>query len=40
MGVKDIQSICNQVRQTAYDIHVYPGTATWEKFMKMRWRIA
>jgi len=29
--MKDLQSLCAQVRQTAFDIHVYHGL--WLKFL-------
>src|SRR5213593_1440141 len=29
--MKDLQSLCAQVRQTAYDIHLYHGTGFLEK---------
>ena len=29
--MNDIKALCDQVRQTAYDIHVYHGHGHWEK---------
>jgi GxxExxY protein len=31
MSVASIQGLCDQVRQTAYDIHVYHGHGHFEK---------
>ena len=39
MTEREINALCDRVRQTAYEIHLYLGNGIWKKFTRTPSRI-